>query len=66
MTVEQRLMETLNALPPARRKEVLDFAEFLRDQVERSPAEARAQLTPLPVFPGRTVPGWKDAIYGER
>ena len=66
MTLDQRLMQTLNALPAARRQEVLDFAEFLRSQVEQSPAGTRSELTPLPVLPGRMTPGWKDAIYGER
>jgi hypothetical protein len=66
MAVDQRLMETLNALPAARRQEVLDFAEFLRSQVERSRAGTRSEVTPLPVLPGRMPPGWKDAIYGER
>jgi len=66
MTLDQRLMQALNALPAARRQEVLDFAEFLRSQVEQSPAGTRSELTPLPVLPGRMTPGWKDAIYGER
>jgi hypothetical protein len=66
MTVDQRLMETLSVLPAAQRQEVLDFAEFLRLQVERSPGGAQDQLTALPVLPGRMVPGWKDAVYGER
>lgn len=66
MTVEQRLMNTLSSLTPGRQQEVLDFAEFLRSKVERSPAATRNELTPLPVLPGRMTPGWKDAIYGER
>ena len=66
MTVEQRLMETLNALPAAHRQEVLDFAESLRSQAQQSSHRMRDQLIPLPVLPGRIVPGWKDAIYGER
>lgn len=66
MTVEQRLLETLHALPAARRQELLDFAEFLRSQTEQAARETRPKLTPLPVFPGRMVPGWKDAVYGDR
>jgi hypothetical protein len=66
ITVEQRLLETLHELPPARQQELLDFAEFLRFQAEQAPRETRHKLTPLPVFPGRMVPGWKDAVYGDR
>jgi hypothetical protein len=66
MTVEQRLLQTLHALPAARQEELLDFAEFLRSQTEQAPRERHRTLTPLPVLPGRMVPGWKDAIYGER
>lgn len=66
MTADQRLLQTLHALPAARQQELLDFAEFLRSQAEQSSAETRCQLTPLPVLPGRMTPGWKDAIYGER
>jgi hypothetical protein len=65
MTVEQRLLQTLHALPVARQQELLDFAEFLRLQAERAPRETRRKLTPLPVLPGRMVPGWKDAVYGD-
>ena len=65
MTVEQRLLQTLHALPAARQQELLDFAEFLRSQTEQAPRETRGKLTPLPVFPGRMVPGWKDAIYAD-
>jgi hypothetical protein len=64
ITVEQRLLETLHELPPARQQELLDFAEFLRSQTERAPREAK--LTPLPVLRGRMVPGWKDAVYADR
>ena len=66
MTVDQRLLQTLHALPAARQQELLDFAEFLRSQTEQAPRETRGKLTPLPVLPGRMVPGWKDAVYGER
>jgi hypothetical protein len=66
MTVEQRLLETLHALPTARQQELLKFAEFLRSQTEQVPRETRRKLTLLPVFPGRMVPGWKDAVYGDR
>ena len=66
MTVEQRLLQTLHALPAARQQELLDFAEFLRSQAEQAPRERRHKLTPLPVFPGRMVPGWKDAVYADR
>lgn len=65
MTVEQRLLQTLHALPAPRQQELLDFAEFLRSQAEQGPRETRRKLTPLPVLPGRMVPGWKDAVYGD-
>ena len=65
MTVEQRLLQTLHALPAVRQQELLDFAEFLRSQAEEAPRETRQKLTPLPVLPGRMVPGWKDAVYGD-
>ena len=66
ITTEQRLLQTLQALPAARQQELLDFAEFLRSQTEQAPRETRRKLTPLPVLPGRMVPGWKDAVYGDR
>jgi hypothetical protein len=66
MTVDQRLLQTLHALSAARQQELLDFAEFLRSQTEQAPGETRRKLTPLPVLPGRMVPGWKDAVYGDR
>ena len=66
MTVEQRLMLTLEALTPARRQEILDFAEFLRSRMGRPSTSPQGDLTPLPVFPGRAAQGWKDAVYGKR
>ena len=63
MTVEEQLLETLHALPPAQQAEVMDFAEFLRLRVKPAPQVSGAGLQPLPTLDGRVPPGWKDAIY---
>ena len=39
MTIEEQLLETLHALPPAQQAEVLDFAEFLRRRVQPAAEE---------------------------
>jgi hypothetical protein len=66
MTVEEQLLETLHALPPAQQAEVLDFAEFLRLRVKPASQFPEADLKPLPTLEGRVPPGWKDAIYDHR
>jgi hypothetical protein len=66
VTVEERILETLHALPPAQQVEVLDFAEFLRLRVKPAPQAPAAGLKPLPTLDGRVPPGWKDAIYDRR
>ena len=66
MTVEEQLLETLHALPPAQQAEVLDFAEFLRLRVKPAPQVPAADLEPLPILDGWVPPGWKDAIYDRR
>ena len=42
MRIEPELLRTLAGLSQRRRAEVLDFARFLEQRAERSPAEARA------------------------
>ena len=66
MTVEEQLLETLHALPPAQQAEVLHFAEFLRLRLKPAPQVLAADLKPLPTLDGWVPPGWKDAIYDHR
>jgi hypothetical protein len=37
MSVEQSILEKLRILPPEKQQEVLDFAEFLTQKIERVP-----------------------------
>jgi hypothetical protein len=65
MTLEQRLLTDLHALPPEQQVEVADFAAFLRHRVELArPSESPdIGLQPLPVLKGSMPTGWKDAVY---
>ena len=66
MTIAERILETLQDLPPQQQAEVLDFAAFLRDRLPHGSEGEGAALSPLPVLAGRVPQGWKDAIYEPR
>jgi len=66
MTIAERILETLQDLPPQQQAEVLDFAAFLRDRLPCGSEGEAAALSPLPVLSGRVPQGWKDAIYEPR
>jgi hypothetical protein len=63
MTLEQRLLETLHALPPEQQAEVVDFAAFLKHRLDEARQPASDGLEPLPMLTGRVPVGWKDAVY---
>jgi hypothetical protein len=66
MTIEEQLIATLHDLPPQQQAEVMDFAAFLRDRLQRTSQPTVAQIEPLPRLSGQVPPGWKDAIYESR
>jgi len=43
MTIEEAVVESLKTLPPDKRQEVLDFAEFLRGRGSADPAGETAR-----------------------
>jgi hypothetical protein len=66
MTVEEQIVETLHALTPEQRAEVLDFVEFLRLRLRPVRQVPAANLMALPTLSGRVPTGWKDAVYEHR
>lgn len=44
MTIEQAVLERLKELPPDRQREVLDFAEFLRQKEAPAPKPPRKSM----------------------
>jgi hypothetical protein len=65
MTIEEQVLIVLRSLPAEKQREVLDFAEFLRDREPTFAAEPAEELLPLPILEGYVPEGWKDAIYDE-
>ena len=50
MTILELIQQQVNGLPPEKQREVLDFAAFLRQQLDASQLERKRSLHSHPAF----------------